>query len=63
MFNYSGPIRERKDRKVNPYRNDRIVFDDLEYTDYYKTNAPDHDGTAKNATNKFISRMNRRNED
>ena len=34
------------------------VLDDLEYTDYYKTNAPDcNDG--RKSTEKFIARMNK----
>ena len=36
-WNYHPTIRERKDRKVNPYKSDfDFVLDDLEYTDYYK---------------------------
>ena len=63
MWNWHENIRERKDRSVNPYGHQGPVFDDLEYTDHYKTNAPEYDGTAKKATDKFISRMNKRNAD
>ena len=61
-WNWHPTIRERKDRKVNPYKSVlSVVLDDLEYTDYYKTNAPEHDGSAKKTTDKFISRMNKSN--
>jgi hypothetical protein len=54
-------IRERLGRPVITIHNDGPVLDDLEYTDYYKTNAPDcNDG--RKSTERFIARMNKRND-
>ena len=52
-------IRERLGRPVLKTGNYGPVLDDLEYTDYYKTNAPDcNDG--RKSTEKFIARMNKK---
>jgi hypothetical protein len=52
-------IRERLGRPVITIYNDGPVLDDLEYTDYYKTNAPKcNDG--RKSTERFISRMNKK---
>ena len=55
----ASQINDTKDRQQVKIEQDGPVLDDLEYTDFYKVNAP-HVDSGRKSTEKFIDRMNKK---
>ena len=54
-------INDTKDRPLLGLDIDNPILDDLEYTDFYKTNSPPkYCSTGKESTEKYIKKMNKK---